>query len=164
MSDANTNNNAENKPMLSLNNLRSAPNSTQERKRVGRGPGSGTGTTAGKGGKGQTARTGVAVGIFEGGQTPIYRRLPKIGQPITQNNRIWKEISIETLEHLVVSGKLSNQITLSHLKEKGMIKGYERLAIIGKGALSKAVSVQAHKFTSGARQAIESAKGSCLKV
>lgn len=153
-----------NKKMLALNNLSNFANATKPRKRVGRGPGSGTGKTSGKGGKGQTARTGVAVGLFEGGQTPLYRRLPKIGQVTTQKNRCWKEISIDVLEHLVASGKLNNTITLDTLKTHRMLKTSQKLAIIGTGTLSQAITIAAHKFTTGAKESIEASKGVCTVV
>lgn len=147
--------------MLALNNIRNFRNATSSKKRVGRGPGSGTGKTSGKGGKGQTARSGVAIGLFEGGQTPLYRRLPKRGQVNTQRNRIWKEMSLEQIEHLVANKKLSSDITPEALKKAGMIKTYEKLAILGNGNLATAVNITAHRITQSAREAIEAAKGSC---
>lgn len=146
---------------MALNSIRNFPNATKERKRVGRGPGSGTGKTSGKGGKGQTARTGVAIGLFEGGQTPLFRRLPKRGQRITARNRIWRELSTSVLKSLVENKKLDTTITLESLKAANMLKNSEKLVIIGNTALDVSLKITAHRFTAKAKEMIESAKGSC---
>lgn len=142
--------------MFTLNNIVSLEQ--KKKKRIGRGPGSGTGTTAGKGGKGQTARTGVGIGLFEGGQTPLYRRLPKVGQVTAQKNRIWKEISVSDLPDLV---KKLGSVSPELLKKAQMMKTYEKLVIVGNDQIDNVCNVIAHRFTAGAKSSIEQAKGSC---
>lgn len=138
--------------MITLNTLPSLGHKT--RKRVGRGPGSGMGKTSCKGGKGQTARAGVGIGVFEGGQCPVYRRTPKRGQVKTMRNRLWQAIQV---------GQLANYgstIDFDTLKSRRLIKANQRLVIIGNDELNDAVHVSAHRITASAKRAIENAKGS----
>src|SRR5688572_23062626 len=96
---------------MKLNELKPKHGSSKKRMRVGRGIGSGKGKTSGKGGKGQTARTGVALHGFEGGQTPLYRRLPKRGfnKP---NRKAYAEINLGTLQKAIDAGTLDNKKTV----------------------------------------------------
>lgn len=145
---------------LALNNIRNFPNATKDRKRVGRGPASTKGKSAGKGGKGQTQRSGVAVGPYEGGQTPLYRRLPKVGFRKTMANRKWKELTLETLMGYIESGSISTEITPELLKKMGAMKSYEKLVVLGDTSLDKAIKVTAHRFTTKAKESITAAGGS----
>ena len=105
-----------------LNTLRPVSGSTKNRKRVGRGIASGTGKTCGRGCKGQKARSGVAIGFCEGGQMPLYRRLPKRGFTSLDTTR-YSIISIDDVISLIASGKLSKDIKLSELKRCGLSRG-----------------------------------------
>ena len=141
---------------MNLNELQPAEGSKFAPKRVGRGIGSGTGKTSGKGHKGQKARSGGGVRIgFEGGQTPLYRRLPKRG--FTNINR--KEYAIVNLETL---NKFEDGETVNAaaLKEAGIIKKeLDGVKVLGNGAIEKKLTVQAAKFSKSAVAAIEAAGG-----
>ena len=144
--------------MFNINDLKPSIGSKQNRKRIGRGPASGTGKTAGKGHKGQKARKGggIAPG-FEGGQTPLYRRLPKFG---FTNNRKMKQFSIVYLEDLNVfsSGSLVDKEAL--LKAK-IIKTLKKpVKILTKGKIDVPLTVKGFKVTKGAKEAIERTGGS----
>ncbi|USO00459.1 MAG: 50S ribosomal protein L15 [Alphaproteobacteria bacterium] len=140
------------------------PSNKKDRKRVGRGIGSGTGKTSGAGHKGQSARSGVSIKGFEGGQTPLHRRLPKIG--FTSHN-VEKQttyvMNSSDLFDLFESGKLDSTklIDLDYLKSAGIVasKKYSKLKIIGAQVPNQPVSVKVHKISEGCRKAIESAKG-----
>jgi len=127
----------------------------KEKKRVGRGQASGTGKTAGRGGKGQKARTGNMNFIgFEGGQMPVQRRMPKRGF----SNPFRVEYALLNVGDLEVLGL--SDVTLEGLLESGAIKDQkDGLKILGDGELTKAVNVTAHKFSASAREKIEKAGG-----
>lgn len=138
--------------MNTLSNLKPKRGSTFSRKRVGRGIGSGLGGTSGKGDKGQKARSGGRVRWgFEGGQTPLMRRLPKFGF----NNPFRKEFDIINLEQLA---KFSGEATPEAFEKAGLLK-HGRVKILGKGELTKAITVRAHQFSASAKAAIEKAGG-----
>ena len=127
----------------------------KEKKRVGRGQASGTGKTAGRGGKGQKARTGNMNFIgFEGGQMPIQRRIPKRG--FTNPFRLeYALINVGDLEGLGLA-----EVDLDELVETGVVKDRKGgLKILGDGELTKAISVRAHKFSASAKEKIEKAGG-----
>ena len=147
---------------LSLNNLKPAAGSTHKKKRVGRGPGSGLGKTAGKGHKGQKSRSGYSRKIgFEGGQMPLQRRLPKRGFTNIFKKK-WLEISLAKLEENFNSG---DEITAEILHERGLIKKAKHdLVILGNGDLSKSFKVSAHRFTKTAKDKIEKAGGSVTEI
>ena len=149
--------------MLQLNNIFAQPGSVKKRKRLGRGAGSGKGQTAGKGDKGQLARSGGhSRPGFEGGQTPLYRRLPKRGfnNPCARTS---VELNLADLE-LLDSSLLSN-LSLAALTEAGVVKGrYDRLHVLGNGKLSKKVTLHAHKISAVAREAVEKAGGTVALV
>lgn len=148
---------------MNLSNLTPATGSVQTRKRIGRGTGSGLGGTSTKGHKGQKSRSGYSKKIgFEGGQMPIQRRLPKFG--FKNVNRVeYKAINIETLEALAVSAKLS-KIGLSELREAGFISKTALVKILGKGALTIKIDVEANAFSKSAEEAIVAAGGTVVKL
>ena len=142
--------------MLRLNTIRQQPGAHRDSRRRGRGPASGLGGTAGKGHKGQLARSGGHVRPgFEGGQTPLYRRVPKRG--FTQIHRVpIVAVNVEELSRF--GGK---EVTLASLQEAGIVKGrFDRLTILAKGELNKKLAVKAHKFSPAAKEKIEKAGGS----
>ncbi|MDO4679867.1 MAG: 50S ribosomal protein L15 [Aerococcus sp.] len=142
---------------MSLNELKPAEGSRHSRKRVGRGSSSGYGKTSGRGQKGQLARSGGKTRLgFEGGQTPLYRRIPKRG--FTNINR--KEYTILNLEDLNVFADES-VVTPKEFAEKGLIKkANEDVKILGYGELERKLTVKAAKFSASAKSAIEAAGGS----
>ncbi|WP_338450535.1 50S ribosomal protein L15 [Niallia oryzisoli] len=141
---------------MKLHELKPAEGSRHERKRKGRGIGSGNGKTAGKGHKGQNARSGGGVRLgFEGGQTPLFRRLPKRG--FTNINR--KEYAIVNLDTLNRFEE-GTEVTPELLIETGVVSNEKSgIKILGKGTLEKKLSVKAHKFSSAAKESIEAAGG-----
>ncbi len=147
---------------LALNNLRPTKGSTHKKKRVGRGPGSGLGKTAGRGHKGQKSRSGYSSKIgFEGGQMPLQRRLPKRGFTNIFKKK-WLEISLAKLEENFNAG---DEITPEVLHERGLIKKAKHdLVILGTGEMSKALKISAHRFTKTARDKIEKAGGSITEI
>jgi large subunit ribosomal protein L15 len=141
---------------MKLHELKAAEGSRKERKRVGRGIGSGNGKTAGKGHKGQNARSGGGVRPgFEGGQTPLFRRLPKRG--FTNINR--KDYAIVNLDALN-RFEDGTEVTPALLIETGIIRKEKAgVKILAKGNVEKKLTVKAHKFSSAAKEAIEAAGG-----
>lgn len=139
--------------MSLLSKLKPNPGSTGYRKRVGRGTGSGLGGTSGKGHKGQKARTGGRVRWgFEGGQTPLMRRLPKFGfSNVAFENRY-------DVFNLADLNKLGSEVTPETLEKAGLLR-HGRIKILAKGELKSAVTVRAHKFSAAAKAAIEKAGG-----
>ena len=142
---------------IGLNNLKPAAGSTHKKKRVGRGPGSGLGKTAGRGNKGQKSRSGYSSKVgFEGGQMPLQRRLPKRGFTNIFKKQ-WIEVTLATLESGFEAG---DEITPETMHERGVIaKGKRDIVVLGTGELTKALTVSAHRFTAGARRKIEAAGG-----
>jgi large subunit ribosomal protein L15 len=142
---------------IGLNNLRPAEGSTHKKKRVGRGPGSGLGKTAGRGNKGQKSRSGYSGKVgFEGGQMPLQRRLPKRGFTNIFKKQ-WIEVTLSTLEQSFGAG---DEITPETMHSRGVIaKGKRDVVVLGTGELTKALTVSAHRFTKGARAKIEAAGG-----
>jgi len=147
---------------LALNNLKPADGSTHKKKRVGRGPGSGLGKTAGRGHKGQKSRSGYSSKIgFEGGQMPLQRRLPKRGFTNIFKKK-WLEISLAKLEDNFEAG---DEITPEILHERGLIKKAKHdLVILGSGDMSKALKISAHRFTKTAKDKIEKAGGNITEI
>jgi large subunit ribosomal protein L15 len=147
---------------LSLNNLSPTKGSTHKKKRVGRGPGSGLGKTAGRGHKGQKSRSGYSSKIgFEGGQMPLQRRLPKRGFTNIFKKK-WLEISLAKLEENFNAG---DEITPEILHERGLIKKAKHdLVILGNGEMSKALKISAHRFTKTAKDKIEKAGGNYTEI
>jgi large subunit ribosomal protein L15 len=141
---------------MDLSNLKPALGSTKNRKRLGRGPGSGNGKTAGKGHKGQNARSGGGVKAgFEGGQMPLQRRLPKRG--FTSLNK--KEYVLVNLRELELF-EAGSVVDLESLGKAGLInKVGDGVKILADGDFSKALTVKAHKFSKSAIAKIEAAGG-----
>ncbi len=133
-----------------------APNkgATHKKKRVGRGDGSNWGGTAGKGHKGQKARSGGKVRWgFEGGQMPLQRRLPKFGFKNTQFKNNYVIINLHQLNNF------EGEVTPEALVSKGFMKKTEKLKVLGQGKLDKSLTVKAHKFSESAKTEIEKAGG-----
>lgn len=147
---------------IGLNNLRPAAGSTHKKKRVGRGPGSGLGKTAGRGNKGQKSRSGYSQKIgFEGGQMPLQRRLPKRGFTNIFKKQ-WIEVSLTALEK---NFEVDEEITPEVLHQRGLIKKAKRdVVVLGTGEISKALRISAHRFTKSAREKIEKAGGTVREL
>ena len=141
---------------MRLEELRPASGSRTTRKRVGRGIGSGLGKTSGRGHKGQKARSGGGKGpAFEGGQTPLQRRLPKRGFK-NFNRKIWAEINLERLNCFADGTEVTPELLL----ENGLInKVYDGVKVLGRGELEKKLTVKAHAFSGSATTKIEAAGG-----
>jgi len=147
---------------LSLNNLHPTKGSTHKKKRVGRGPGSGLGKTAGRGHKGQKSRSGYSSRPgFEGGQMPLQRRLPKRGFTNIFKKQ-WIEISLGKIEASFEAGA---DVTPEVLHQRGLIKKAKHdLVILGTGEVSKALKISAHRFTKTAKDKIEKAGGTATEI
>jgi len=146
---------------LELHNLGPNPGAVREKKRVGRGHGSGHGKTSGRGQKGQKARSGWKGGTrpgFEGGQTPLYMRFPKRG---FSNAPFKKEYSVVNVGLLNERFEDGAEITPKTLLEAGLVKKNMPVKILGDGELTKKFTVKAHKFSASAKEKIEAAGGSC---
>ena len=147
---------------MKLNELRPAEGSVQERYRKGRGPGSGNGKTAGKGHKGQNARSGGGVRPgFEGGQFPIYRQLPKRGFNNKRFATVYATINVSELNRFE-DGAIVDIETL--LAARVIRKAQDGLKVLGNGELNKKLTVKAAKFSAAAKEKIEAAGGSCEEV
>lgn len=144
---------------MRLEDLRPAPGSTKKRKRIGRGPGSGHGKTSGKGHKGQKARSGGGARPgFEGGQMPLYRRLPKRGF-VPYGGKT--EFAIVNLKDVVARFAAGSVVDPDSLLQARLIKKADRGAvkILGEGDVSHALTVRAHKISESARRKVEAAGG-----
>ncbi|HAB32107.1 MAG TPA: 50S ribosomal protein L15 [Cryomorphaceae bacterium] len=144
---------------MSLHNIKPAAGSTFTKKRLGRGEGSGSAGTAGRGHKGQKSRSGYSKKIgFEGGQMPLQRRVPKFG--FTNPNRVeYRGINLHTLQNLVETKQLT-EVNLEVLMQNGLANKHDLVKVLGRGILTAAVKVSAHKFSATASAAIEAAGGS----
>jgi large subunit ribosomal protein L15 len=147
---------------MKLNELRDNPGSRLKSKRLGRGIGSGKGKTSGKGVKGQLARTGVSMNGFEGGQMPIYRRLPKRGF----NNLFRKEyapVNLGTLEAAIAAGKLDagQPISEDTLREAGLVRGkLDGVRLLATGEITRAITITVSGASAAAIEAVQKAGGS----
>ena len=152
--------------MTKLNELAPREGSTKGRMRVGRGPGSGKGKTAGRGVKGQKARSGVAIAGFEGGQMPLHMRMPKRGF----NNIFRKdfaEVNLWRLEQAVAAGKLDPKtaITAEVLIAAGVLRReLDGVKLLGKGELKAKLNITVYAATPSARAAVEAAGGSVTET
>ena len=146
---------------MSLSNLRNTER-RKARKRVGRGEASGQGGTAGKGHKGQRARAGTPRRLWhEGGQMPLYRRLPKKG---FNNNRFKKRYVLVNVRDLA-RFDAGTEVTPELLKQRGLVrKQLDGVAVLGHGELGVKLEVKAHRFSAGARAKIEQAGGTCTVI
>jgi len=145
---------------MKLSELKATPGSRKDRKRIGRGSGSGTGKTSGRGQKGQKSRSGGNPHPwFEGGQMPLYRRLPKRGF----TNIFKKEYEIVNLAQLA-GLETKNPITPEVMRAKGIIRRVDSVKILGNGELSEAVTVHAQKFSRSAVEKIEKSGGKVVTI
>lgn len=149
--------------IIALADLRPTPGSKKKRKRVGRGDSGKGGTYAGKGRKGQNARSGSGKGpYFEGGQLPLVRRLPRV-RGFTNIFRIpYRIVNIERVE---AAFEVGDEINPTTLLEKGLVKkGKNPVKVLGQGDFSKALTIHAHAFSKGARAKIEAAGGNAIDI
>lgn len=147
---------------MRLNDIKDNEGARKTRVRIGRGIGSGVGKTGGRGGKGQTARTGVAIGGFEGGQMPLHRRLPKRGFN-KFNRKSWNEINLGALQKAVEEGKLKSGQAVDNaaLVEAGILRRpKDGLRLLGAGELKAKLSLTVNHATASAKAAVEQAGGS----
>jgi large subunit ribosomal protein L15 len=148
---------------MNLHTLKPAPGSRKPNKRLGRGPGSGLGKTSGRGQKGQYARSTVNR-HFEGGQTPLYRRLPRRG---FNNSNFKAQFRIVNLAEFTSRPALAGKSTIGveDLVAAGSIRGGDLpVKVLGDGKLERAVTVQAHKFSKAAEQKIQAAGGKVVVI
>jgi large subunit ribosomal protein L15 len=148
---------------MDLSNLKPAKGSVKSRKRIARGQGAGTGGTATKGHKGQKSRSGYkSKGGFEGGQMPLFRRVPKFG--FKNINRVeYRGINVDSLQKLAEDKKL-NVINLDVLVENGLASKKDLVKILGRGELTTKLEVTAHAFSKSAIEAIEKQGGVATKI
>jgi large subunit ribosomal protein L15 len=151
---------------MRLNEIRDNPGSRKVRVRIGRGIGSGVGKTGGRGGKGQTARSGVRLGGFEGGQMPLHRRLPKRGFN-KLNRKEWNEVNLGRLQEAVDAGRLDAKkpVDAAALVAAGLVRRpLDGIRILGEGELKAAVSLTVNHATATAKAAVEKAGGSITLI
>lgn len=142
---------------MKLHEIKVHPGATKDRKRLGRGPGSGLGKTSGKGHKGQKARSGGGKSpVFEGGQLPLYRRLPKRGFSNARFKTEYAVINLSDLNDFEDGAEITPEI----LKDMGLVKNQlDGIKVLGNGTLSKKLVVKAHKFSNIAKEEIEKLGG-----
>ena len=149
---------------MKLNQIKDNAGSTKNRKRIGRGIGSGTGKTSGKGHKGQKARSGVSIKGFEGGQMPIHRRLPKRG--FTNINRInFTELNLGKIQKLIDSNKIDPKKIINYktLLDLGLVKSNKtRIKLLAKGEIKNKIDIEVSAFSNSAKEIIEKAGGSII--
>jgi len=149
---------------MNLSNLKPATGSVKNKKRIARGQGSGYGGTATRGHNGQKSRSGYSRKIgFEGGQMPLQRRVPKFG--FKNINRVeYKGINLDTIQALVDTKKIKDEVTLEVLMSNGLARKNVLVKILGRGALTAKLNITAHKFTATAQAAIEAAGGTATTL
>jgi large subunit ribosomal protein L15 len=147
---------------MKLHDLKPSPGSKKKRKRVGRGISAGQGKTAGRGTKGQNARSGGGVKpYFEGGQLPVVRRMPHT-RGFTNIFRVeYDVVNLETLEAKFEAGA---QVTPESMAERGLIHRTQHVKVLGDGSLTKALTVTAHAFSASAKEKIEKAGGQAEEI
>jgi len=148
---------------MNLSNLKPAKGSTKNRKRIGRGTGSGRGGTSTRGHKGAGSRSGNSSKVgFEGGQMPLQRRVPKVG--FKNPNRVeYTGVNLDVLQALTEKYSLSS-VDFDTLKEHGLASRNDVVKILGRGELTAKLEVKAHAFTATAQKAIEAAGGTIVKL
>ena len=147
---------------MKLNELRDNPGATRSKKRIGRGPGSGKGKMGGRGIKGQKSRSGVAINGYEGGQMPLYQRLPKRGfnKP---NRKSYAVVNLGMIDKFVLAGKIDagQPVTEEVLVQSGLVRRkLDGVRVLAKGELSKAVNLEVTGASKSAVDAVEKAGGS----
>jgi len=151
---------------MRLNELRDNPGATKEKKRVGRGPGSGKGKTAGRGIKGQKSRSGVAINGYEGGQMPLYQRLPKRGFN-NINAKRYAVINLGILQKFIDNGKLDIKSTLNEevLLNSGLVRRvWDGVRLLNKGQITSKVNIEVTGASKTAVAAIEKAGGTVKAI
>lgn len=151
---------------MRLNELKDNAGSRKFRVRIGRGIGSGMGKMGGRGGKGQTARSGVRLGGFEGGQMPLHRRLPKRGFN-KRDRKVWNEINLGRLQEAVDAGRLdaSKPVDVAALVAAGIFRRtHDGVRLLGEGELKAALKLTINHATATARAAVEKAGGSVTLI
>jgi large subunit ribosomal protein L15 len=148
---------------MNLSNLKPAEGSTKNKKRIGRGTGSGRGGTSTRGHKGAGSRSGHKTKIgFEGGQMPLQRRIPKVG--FKNINRIeYVGVNLDVLQALAEKFSLTT-VDFATLKEHGLVSKNDLVKILGRGELTTKLEITAHAFTATAQKAIEAAGGAIVKL
>jgi large subunit ribosomal protein L15 len=148
---------------MNLSNLKPATGSTKNRKRIGRGTGSGRGGTSTRGHKGAGSRSGTSSKVgFEGGQMPLQRRVPKVG--FKNPNRVeYNGVNLDVLQALSEKYAVTS-IDLDTLKEHGLASKNDLVKILGRGELKAKLEVKANAFTATAQKAIEAAGGTAVKI
>ena len=145
---------------MELNTLNSK--TTKSKKRLGRGIGSGKGKTCGRGHKGQKSRSGVAIKSFEGGQMPLYRRLPKRGFKSIANKKNIAIINLSRIQEIIIKQKaiLNNKINLTNLQKSKLInKKYKKLKLLGAGDLKQKFDIEVNSISKSAKEKIEKLGG-----
>ena len=149
---------------MKLNEIKDNLGSTKSRKRIGRGIGSGTGKTSGKGHKGQKSRSGVSIKGFEGGQMPIHRRLPKRG--FTNVNRVYyTELNLDKIQKLIDDKKIDPKKIISYrtLLDLGLVNSKKaKIKLLGKGDINIKVDIEVSAFSKSAKENIEKIGGSVI--
>ena len=148
---------------MKLNEIRDNPGARKSRMRVGRGIGSGKGKTAGRGQKGQKARSGVAIKGFEGGQMPLHMRIPKRGFTNAMFKKDYAEVNLGMVQKAIDAGKLDAKAVIDHdaLKSAGLARGgKDGVRLLGKGEIKAKVSFKVAGVSKGALAAVEKAGGS----
>lgn len=148
---------------MDLSNLKPAEGSVKQRKRIGRGEGSGKGGTSTRGHKGQKSRSGYSKKVgFEGGQMPLQRRVPKFGFK-NINRKEYKAINVGVIQTLAEKQGVE-VIDMGVLVKAGVCKKSDLVKILGNGTLTKKLEVKAHAFSKSAETAIQEAKGTAVKI
>ena len=146
-----------------MNSLNNSNRITTKKIRVGRGIGSGKGKTSGRGHKGQKSRSGVAIKSFEGGQMPLYRRLPKRGfNPINKKKNDLRKINLGKIQYLIEKNSINNtdKINLDLLKKLNIVnKNSKKLKILGSGDIKNKVIIEANFFSKSAKNKLEKTGG-----
>ena len=149
---------------MKLNEIKDNLGSTKTRKRIGRGIGSGTGKTSGKGHKGQKSRSGVSIKGFEGGQMPIHRRLPKRG--FTNINRVnYTELNLDNIQKLIDGKKINPKKIISYktLVDLGLVKSKKaKIKLLGKGDIKVKIDIEVSAFSKTAKDSVEKIGGSVI--
>lgn len=146
---------------MDLSHLRPPDGATQKKKRVGRGPGSGLGKTAGRGEKGAKSRSGFTHKRgFEGGQMPLHRRLPKRGF----HNPFRTEYAVVNLDQLSARFEAGAEVSVESLAERGLVPANMPVKVLGRGELDKALTVRVHKCSASAAEKIQKAGGAVQPI
>ena len=148
--------------MMRLNDISDNPGAVKKRTRVGRGPGSGKGKTAGRGIKGQKSRSGVSIKAFEGGQMPLYQRLPKRGFNSRNSKKLQDEVNLGSIQKLIDTKKIveNKLIDIDMLRGVGLInKNAVSVKLLAKGKLVAKVKIEVSSASEKAREAVEKTGG-----